>query len=74
MHRKPLPRFGTKCGTGFEDALRNAVSLFLCRRFLRGESNAAEQLKAENQMLWVQLMNNIRNRAEEVINSEIIYS
>lgn len=33
-----------------------------------------EQLKAENQMLWVQKMNNIRNRAEEIINSELIFA
>jgi len=33
-----------------------------------------EQLKAENQMEWVQRMNNIRQRAIEVINSELIYT
>ncbi|MCQ2484158.1 MAG: TnpV protein [Clostridia bacterium] len=32
-----------------------------------------EQLKAENQMLWVQKMNNIRNRAMEVVNKELIF-
>lgn len=32
-----------------------------------------EKLKAENQMLWVQKMNNIRNRATEIVNSELIY-
>ena len=32
-----------------------------------------EELKAENQMLWVQKINNIRNRAIEIINSELIY-
>ena len=32
-----------------------------------------EQLKAENQMLWVQKRNNIRNRAMEIVNSELIY-
>lgn len=33
-----------------------------------------EQLKADNQMLWVQRMNNIRNRAEEIVNQELIYT
>ena len=33
-----------------------------------------EQLKAENAMEWVQKMNNIRYRAEEIICSEIIYA
>ena len=33
-----------------------------------------EQLKAQDQMLWVQKMNNIRNRAMEVVNNDLIYS
>lgn len=33
-----------------------------------------EQLKAQVQMLWVQRMNNIRNRAMEVMNNELIYA
>lgn len=33
-----------------------------------------EQLKAENQMKWVRLMNNIRNRAIEIVNAELIYN
>ena len=32
-----------------------------------------EQLKAQDQMAWVRAMNNIRNRAEEIIRSEMIY-
>lgn len=33
-----------------------------------------EELKTENQMLWVARMNNIRNRAKEIVNAELIYS
>ena len=33
-----------------------------------------EQLKAENQMLWVQKMNNLSNRATEIVNAELIYN
>ena len=33
-----------------------------------------EQLKAQNQMLWVQRMNNIRDRAMEVVNNDLIYA
>ena len=33
-----------------------------------------EQLKSENQMAWVQKMNNIRNRATEIVNTELIYA
>jgi len=32
-----------------------------------------EQLKAENQMLWIQRITNIRNRVEEMIREELIY-
>ena len=32
-----------------------------------------EQLKADDQIAWVCRMNNIRNRATETVNSEIIY-
>ena len=32
-----------------------------------------EQLKAADQMAWVGRMNNIRNRATEIVNSEIIF-
>ena len=32
-----------------------------------------EELKARNQFEWVGRMNNIRNRAEEIIKSELIY-
>ena len=33
-----------------------------------------EQLKAKNPMAWVGAMNNIRNRAEEIVNTEVIYA
>ena len=33
-----------------------------------------EGLKAADPMLWVQRMNNIRNRAEEIIQEELIYN
>lgn len=33
-----------------------------------------EQLKASDQMAWVGMMNNIRNRAEEIVLNEIIFS
>jgi hypothetical protein len=37
------------------------------------QEGVTEQLKAENQMLWVQRMNGIRERAEEVVREELIY-
>ena len=35
---------------------------------------ANEMLKEQNQLEWVQKMNNIRNRAEEIVNKEIIFN
>lgn len=37
------------------------------------QEGVTEQLKADNQMLWVQQMNNIANRAREIVYYEIIY-
>ena len=33
-----------------------------------------EKLKADNQMEWIARMNNIRNRATEIVNHDIIYN
>jgi ribonuclease HII len=38
------------------------------------QEGVTERLKAENQLLWIQKMSNIRNRAIEIVNNEIIYS
>jgi hypothetical protein len=32
------------------------------------------QLKTDNQVLWIQKMNNIRHRAEAIVLKEIVYS
>ena len=37
------------------------------------DERVTEQLKAVDQMEWVRRMNGIRNRAEEIIISELIY-
>ncbi len=40
---------------------------------MKAAEGVTEELKAQNQLEWVGRMNNIRNRAEEIINSEMIY-
>ena len=40
---------------------------------LAEKENVTEELKATDMMLWVQKMNNIRNRATEIVNTELIY-
>ena len=37
------------------------------------QEGVTEQMKEQNQMLWVQKMNNIQARAEEIVREEIIY-
>lgn len=37
------------------------------------QEGVTEQLKAQNQMLWVRKTNNIRNTAEEIVLNEIVY-
>jgi len=41
---------------------------------LKKKYHLTEQMKSENQMQWVQMMNNLRATAEEMIQSELIYS
>ena len=38
------------------------------------EQGVTEELKARDQMLWVQRMSNIRQAAEEIIYSQLIYA
>ena len=40
---------------------------------LAEKENVTEKLKAENMMEWVQKINNFRNRATEIVNSEVIF-
>ena len=40
---------------------------------MKAAEGVTAELKARNQLEWVGRMNNIRNRAEEIINSELIY-
>ena len=41
---------------------------------MKAAEGVTEELKARNQLEWVGRMNNIRNRAEEIIRSEITYT
>lgn len=56
------------------DIDRQAEELFsrLVKQMAEAEG-ITEHLKEDNQMEWVRRMNNIRNRAMEIVNSELIY-
>lgn len=58
-----------------DDIERQATAMFLrLVKELAEKENVNEELKATDQMLWVQRMNNIRNRATEIVNAELIYT
>ena len=70
------------CGKLGEQEFRKAVAdlneqaadrLDLIIRQMMKAEGVTEAMKAENQMLWVQSMNSIRCRAEEIIKTELIY-
>ena len=64
-----------KLVTYLDEIEQQATSMFL--RLVKGfaeKENVTEQLKATDQMLWVQKMNNIRNRATEIVDAELIYT
>ena len=42
-------------------------------REMASKECVAEQVKTEDQLVWVRKMNNIRNRAEEIVLAELIY-
>ena len=56
------------------DTEEQAQQLFLrlVKEYAAKEA-VTEQLKAADPMVWVRQMNNIRNRATEIVNNEVIY-
>ena len=58
-----------------DDIERQATAMFLrLVKELAEKENVTEELKATDQMLWGKRMNNIRNRATEIVNTELIYT
>lgn len=48
--------------------------MLLLMKQMAEREGVTEQLKAQDQMLWVQRMNNIRDRAMEIVNHDLIYA
>lgn len=64
-----------KLVTYLDDIEQQATAMFLrLVKELAEKENVTEELKVTDQMLWVQKMNNIRNRATEIVNAELIYT
>ena len=64
-----------KLNSYLADIDRQAEELFsrLVKQMTERDS-VPEEFKAQDQMAWVQAMNNIRSRATEIVNNELIYS
>ena len=66
----------TSCKLNFHlaDTEEQAQQLFsrLVKQYVKKE-DITEELKATDMMLWVQKVNNISNRATEVVNVEVIF-
>jgi len=48
--------------------------MLLLTKQIAEREGITEQLKAQDQMMWVQQMNNIRDRAMEIVNHDLIYA
>lgn len=56
------------------DLNRDAQDMFdLLMKQYADMEGVTEQIKSDNQMVWVQQMNNIRNRVTEIVCKELIY-
>ena len=56
------------------DIDRQAEEMFIrLMEDMAHKEGVTEQLKADNQIEWIRRMNNIRNRAQEIVNTELIY-
>lgn len=54
-----------------EDECKEKLDILI--KQIAEKENITEELKANNQLEWVARMNNIRNRAEEIVLNEVIY-
>ena len=54
-----------------ENVVNERINLIV--KQLAESENVDEDLKSNNQLAWIQAMNNIKNRAEEIVYNEIIY-
>lgn len=64
----------SKLDNYLDDVEERAQALFeQTIKSLAQQEQVTEKLKATDMMLWVQKMNNIRNRATEIVNEQVIY-
>ena len=71
----PLPGQEDKLKEHLEEIDKSAQEMYehLMKQF-KEQLGITEKLKAENQMLWVHMMNEIHQMTEEIILEELIYN
>ena len=78
QHRKVLYtelQISGKLNGYLADLNKQAENMFIeMVKQMAARENVTEQLKDQNQMLWVQRMNSIRDRAMETVNNDLIYA
>ena len=63
-----------KLNSYLADIEQQAQQLFLrLVKELAEKENVTEELKADDMLLWVKRINNIRSRATEIVNNEVVY-
>ncbi len=63
-----------KMNSYLADIEQQAQQLFLWLvKEIAEKENVTEELKADDMLLWVQKINNIRSRVTKIVNNEIIY-
>ena len=64
-----------KLNSYLTDIEQQTQNLFLrLVKDLAEKENVTEKLKSDSPILWVRKMNNIRNRATEIVNEQVIYN
>ena len=64
-----------KLNSYLADIVKQAEDMFLrLVKQMAEREGVTEQLKAKNQIEWIGRMNNIRSRAMEIVNDELIYT
>lgn len=56
---------------GIQEIAEERVNLIVEK--LKKENNLTEEMKNTNQLYWVEMMNNFKNEAEEIVLKELIY-
>ncbi|MBE6866438.1 MAG: TnpV protein [Ruminococcaceae bacterium] len=77
-HKEPLftaLMMQSKLNSHLEEIDRSAQEMYEClMKQFKQQYGITEKLKAENQMLWVYMMNEIHQMAEEIVFEELIYN